>query len=78
MYLAPLSEWGPVNLTMRDAALALGYPWSDDCNAPDATGVSPYPINARNGVRISPMTRIWSRFVIARICASWAMPWSIR
>src|ERR1700712_3316788 len=46
---APLAEWGPVDLAMREAALALGYPWAPDCNAPGSTGVSPYPINNRNG-----------------------------
>ena len=53
VYRAPLGEWGPVDLAMREAALALGYPWADDCNAPGATGVSPYPINSRNSVRVS-------------------------
>ena len=31
----------------------LGYPWSDDVNAPDSTGVTTYPINSINGVRVS-------------------------
>jgi choline dehydrogenase len=53
VYRAPLADWGPVDLALKDAALALGYPWSDDCNAPDSTGVSPYPINSRDGVRVS-------------------------
>lgn len=53
IYRAPLSTWGPIDLAMREAALALGYPWSDDCNAPVTTGVSAYPINSRDGVRVS-------------------------
>jgi choline dehydrogenase len=53
VYRAPLADWGPVDLALKDAALALGYEWADDCNAPDSTGVSPYPINSRNGVRVS-------------------------
>lgn len=53
VYRAPLSQWGPVDLAMREAALALGYPWAEDCNAPGATGVSPYPINSRDGERVS-------------------------
>lgn len=53
VYRAPIEEWGPVDVAMKDAALAIGYEWSDDCNAPGSTGVSPYPINSRNGVRIS-------------------------
>ncbi len=53
VYRAPLDRWGPVDLALREAALDLDYGWADDCNAPDATGVSPYPINSRNGVRVS-------------------------
>lgn len=53
VYRAPLEDWGPVDLGLKDAALALGYGWADDCNAPNSTGVSPYPINSRNGVRVS-------------------------
>jgi choline dehydrogenase len=53
VYRAPLEKWGPVDLALREAALALGYPWAEDCNAPGATGVSPYPINSRNEERVS-------------------------
>lgn len=53
VYRAPLEKWGPVDLALKDAALELGYGWADDCNAPISTGVSPYPINSRNGVRVS-------------------------
>jgi len=53
VYRAPLETWGPVDLALREAALALGYPWAEDCNAPGATGVSPYPINSINGERVS-------------------------
>lgn len=53
IYRAPLETWGPVDLAMREAALDLGYPWAEDCNAPGATGVSPYPINSMNGERVS-------------------------
>ncbi len=53
IYRAPLDTWGPVDLAMREAAMDLGYPWEEDCNAPGATGVSPYPINSVNGVRVS-------------------------
>ena len=35
------------------AAMALGYGWCDDHNAPQGTGVSPYAINSRQGLRIS-------------------------
>ena len=49
----PQDEWGPVDVALRDAALALGYPWCPDHNAPTGTGVSPYAINARAGARVS-------------------------
>lgn len=42
---APKEAWGAVDRALCEAALSLGYPWAEDCNAPDATGVSPYPIN---------------------------------
>ncbi len=38
---------------LRDAALALGYKWNDDLNAPDGEGVSCYPINSHDGRRVS-------------------------
>lgn len=53
IYRTPLEQWGPVDTAMREAAMALGYPWEPDCNAPGATGVSHYPINSVNGVRVS-------------------------
>ncbi|MGH2551777.1 MAG: GMC family oxidoreductase, partial [Thermomicrobiales bacterium] len=53
VYRAPKEKWGPVDRAFCDAALDLGYGWSDDLNAPEATGVSPYAINNRDGVRVS-------------------------
>jgi choline dehydrogenase len=53
VYRAPKERWGPVDSALAEAAESLGYGWCDDCNAPDGTGVSPYPINSRNGVRVS-------------------------
>lgn len=53
VYRAPLEKWGPVDRALRTAALDLGYGWSDDVNAPDSTGVSPYPINSIYGARVS-------------------------
>ncbi|CAN5610602.1 GMC family oxidoreductase N-terminal domain-containing protein [soil metagenome] len=53
VYRAPLETWGPVDLALREAALDIGYPWTDDCNAPGSTGVSQYPINSIDGVRVS-------------------------
>lgn len=53
VWRAPQDEWGPVDRALRDAALALGHPWCDDLNAPDATGVCTYAINTRDGRRVS-------------------------
>ena len=53
VYRAPQESWGPVDLALRDAALAQGHPWCDDLNAPDALGVCTYAINSRDGRRVS-------------------------
>jgi choline dehydrogenase len=42
-----------VDLGLRQAALGLGYPWNPDLNAPTGEGVSCYPLNSRDGRRIS-------------------------
>ena len=49
----PLEQWGAVSRAVREAALALGYEWSDDHNAPHSTGVTPWASNSRAGRRIS-------------------------
>jgi choline dehydrogenase len=53
VYRAPDALWGPVDRALRDAALASGYPWNPDLNARTGEGVSCYPINSRDGRRIS-------------------------
>jgi choline dehydrogenase len=53
VYRAPLEAWGPVDKALREAALALGYGWNPDHNAPFGSGVSPYAINSRNFQRVS-------------------------
>ena len=53
VYRAPQDRWGAVDRALRDAALASGYPWNPDLNAPTGEGVSCYPINSRDGRRIS-------------------------
>jgi choline dehydrogenase len=53
VYRAPQALWGPVDRGLRDAALAAGYPWNPDLNAPTGEGVSCYPYNSRDGRRIS-------------------------
>ena len=53
IYRSPVEEWGHVDRALRDAAMALGHPWHDDLNAPDADGVCTYAINSRGGRRVS-------------------------
>jgi choline dehydrogenase len=53
VYHAPKVEWGAIDRGLCDAALALGYPWNPDLNAPDGEGVSCYPINSRDARRVS-------------------------
>jgi choline dehydrogenase len=53
VHRAPLGDWGPVDLGLRAAALACGYPWNPDLNAASGEGVSCYPINSRAGQRVS-------------------------
>jgi choline dehydrogenase len=53
VYRAPQDTWGPVDRGLRDAALAAGYGWNPDLNAAEGEGVSCYPINSRDGRRVS-------------------------
>ncbi len=53
VYRAPRETWGAIDRGLCDAALALGYPWNADLNAPTGEGVSCYPINSRDGRRVS-------------------------
>jgi len=53
IYREPEAGWGGVDLAFRDAVLDTGAPWCDDHNAPDATGLSPFAMNIRDGRRVS-------------------------
>jgi choline dehydrogenase len=53
VYRAPVEQWGSVDLALRDAALASGYPCKADLNAPVGEGVSCNPINSRLGQRVT-------------------------
>lgn len=53
VHRAPERDWGPVDRALIAAALDLGYPWNPDLNAPNSSGVAVYPINNRDGVRVS-------------------------
>lgn len=53
IYRAPEETWGAVDRALKSAALDLGYPWKADLNAPQGEGVSCYPINSRDGQRVT-------------------------
>ncbi len=53
VYRAPFGQWGPVDLALREAALACGYPWKENQNAPAGEGISCHPINSRDGLRVT-------------------------
>jgi len=53
VHRAPEAEWGPVDRALIAAALGEGHPWNPDLNAPGSTGVAVYPINSRDGARVS-------------------------
>jgi choline dehydrogenase-like flavoprotein len=49
----PEERWSRLDAALRDAALATGYGWAEDHNAPGATGASPFAFNMRDGRRVS-------------------------
>jgi choline dehydrogenase len=53
VWRAARSQWGAIDRAVATAALALGYPWNNDLNAPGSSGVAHYPITCRNGRRVS-------------------------
>ncbi len=53
IYRAPEENWGSVDRALAEASIAQGYGYCDDHNAPTGTGLSPYAINSRNGIRVS-------------------------
>jgi choline dehydrogenase len=53
VYRTPVSEWGKVDLAVLQAALELGYPWSNDHNAPGPGGIGTYTANRRGNKRVS-------------------------
>jgi len=53
IYREPPAGWGGMDQALGEAALALGYGWADDHNAPAATGASPLAMNIRHGRRVS-------------------------
>lgn len=53
IYRPPQESWGPIDVGLRDAALACGYPWNEDTNALSGEGVACYPINSRDLARVT-------------------------
>ncbi|GGA74567.1 glucose-methanol-choline oxidoreductase [Pseudoclavibacter endophyticus] len=53
VYREPESGWGGTDIALRDAALAAGYGWHDDHNAPTGTGATTFAMNIRDGKRVS-------------------------
>ncbi|MBO0681623.1 MAG: GMC family oxidoreductase N-terminal domain-containing protein [Candidatus Dormibacteraeota bacterium] len=53
VYREPQEGWGGVDLAFKDAALDAGYEYSEDHNAPGATGLCPFAMNIRDGRRVS-------------------------
>ncbi len=53
IHRTPRSQWGAVDDALSRSAQDLGMGWAPDVNAPGASGVSPYPINSRDGRRVS-------------------------
>lgn len=53
IYREPQAGWGGMDRALGEAAVALGYGWADDHNAPGATGASPLAMNIRDGRRVS-------------------------
>ncbi|GAA0384133.1 GMC family oxidoreductase N-terminal domain-containing protein [Microbispora corallina] len=54
----PVWRWrdeqlGPLQVALREACVSLGYPETDDHNAPDRSGVGPLATNQVDGLRIS-------------------------
>lgn len=53
IFRTPEAQWGAVDTALSRSGRELGFGWAPDVNAPGAHGVSPYPINSRNGRRVS-------------------------
>jgi 5-(hydroxymethyl)furfural/furfural oxidase len=53
IFRMPRESWGPADRIVSETALAMGIPWRDDHNAETGTGVAPYAMNVRDGVRVT-------------------------
>ncbi len=53
IYRPPIPTWGQVDLALLQAGLDLGYPWHDDVNAPNSTGIVARAVNRSIDNRVS-------------------------
>lgn len=53
IYRESEAGWGGVDRALLAAATDAGYGFEPDLNSPTSTGVSPFPMNVRHGLRIS-------------------------
>jgi len=53
VYREPEQGWGGMDAALRDAAVDAGHPWAPDHNDPRSTGVSPFAMHIRDGLRVS-------------------------
>lgn len=53
VYREPEPGWGGIDRALRTAALDAGHAWAPDHNDPDSTGVSPFAMHIRDGLRVS-------------------------
>jgi choline dehydrogenase len=53
IFRPPVERWGSTAIGLRESAVALGFPFAEDHNAPDATGASPIAFNVGDDLRVS-------------------------
>src|SRR5690625_410466 len=53
IFREPEAGWGSVDRALLAAATDAGYGFEPDLNSPHSTGVSPFPTNSRDGLRIT-------------------------
>ena len=75
VYRAPVTDWGSVDRGLREAALALGYGWCDDHNAPRERAYPRMRSTARPAVASRPTTATWSQCAAGPTCGSRVARW---
>jgi choline dehydrogenase-like flavoprotein len=77
IHRTPRERWGAVDKALADAAIALGYGWSDDHNAPASTACRRMRSTAATACASRPTTHTWSPHATAPISRSSVTRWSI-